>query len=204
MKLINESAALAEQIFDVIDVPLYDESKRVVLSDIACSMSFEHWESTLGLLKVSNLTSAVVVHRAQFEAILRSIWLLYAAKDEYLDKLSAELNLETEQQAKNIPQTADMMAAISNNGPRQAFDTLNRFKENNWKALNSYVHAGIHPLSRHAEGYPMRLTEDIAKNANGLAVVTALQASVLTGNQSLQAKVMEIAGRFPQCMPPPL
>jgi len=128
MQIIDESAALLERIFHISDAPLYEESTRIDLNDIACSMSLEHWESTLDQLNVSNLTSTIVVHRAQFEATPRSIWLLYAASDEQLGKLFDKLNSETEQQAKNLPQPADMMVAISKKGPPQAFDALNRSK----------------------------------------------------------------------------
>ena len=144
----------AEKLFQLIDLPLFDDSLRLVVSEVACSMSLEHWPATLSLLKSGMLPSAAIVHRAQFEALLRSIWILYAATEEQLSKLSKELTVETEQNTKNLPQSSDMMVAVNKKGPPQAYEALNRFKENSWKALNSYVHAGIHPIKRHAEGYP--------------------------------------------------
>ena len=194
----------AAKLFEFVDLPLYDHSTRFVTSDVACSMSLEHWSATLQLLQSALLPSAVTVHRAQFEALLRSIWILYAATDQQIDKLASELNLETEQAAKNLPQVADMLTALEKNGPPQAFEALTRFKDNSWKALNSYVHAGIHPIRRHADGYPIPILESIAKNANGLAVVAAMQASVLSGAQPLQREILDLASKYPECMPPPL
>lgn len=195
---------LAARLFQLIDQPLFDDSSRLVVSDVACSMSLEHWTATLSLLRAGMLPSAVVVHRSQFEALLRSIWILYAAPEEQLSKLSANLTVETEQSAKNLPQAADMMAAVNKKGPPQAYEALNRFKENSWKALNSYVHAGIHPIRRHAEGYPTQLIEGIARNANGLAILSAMQAVVLSGVQPLQREILDLATQYPDCMPPPL
>jgi hypothetical protein len=146
----------------------------------------------------------VVVHRAQFEALLRSIWILYVASDEQLSKLDAVLNVETEQGAKNMPLVVEMMSALSKKGPPQAYEALNRFKENSWKALNSYAHAGIHPIRMHEAGYPVQLIEDIAKNTNGLAIVSAMQAVVLSGAQPLQRKILDLAAQYPGCMPSPL
>lgn len=194
----------AAKLFEFVDLPLYDHSTRLVTSDVACSMSLEHWSATLQLLQSALLPSAVTVHRAQFEALLRSIWILYAATDQQIDKLASELNLETEQAAKNLPQVADMLTALEKNGPPQAFEALTRFKDNSWKALNSYAHAGIHPIRRHADGYPIPILESIAKNANGLAVVAAMQASVLSGAQPLQREILDLASKYPECMPPPL
>jgi hypothetical protein len=195
---------LAAKLFQLIDLPLFDGSSRLVVSDVACSMSLEHWTATRSLLDAGMLPSAVVVHRAQFEALLRSIWILYAAPDEHLSKLSAELTVETEQNAKNLPQVADMMAAVNKKGPPQAYEALNRFKDNSWKALNSYAHAGLHPIRRHAEGYPVQLIESIARNANGLAILSAMQVAVLSGLQPLQREIHDLAAQYPDCMPPPL
>lgn len=195
---------LAAKLLQLIDLPLFDDSSRLTVSDVACSMSLEHWAATRSLLDAGMLPSAVVVHRAQFEALLRSIWILYAAPDEHLSKLSAELTVESEQNAKNLPQVADMMAAVNKKGPPQAYEALNRFKENSWKALNSYAHAGLHPIRRHAEGYPVQLIESIARNANGLAILSAMQVAVLSGLQPLQQEILDLAAQYPDCMPPPL
>jgi hypothetical protein len=202
--LFSVTDEFAEKLLQLIDLPLYEESLRLAVSDVACSMSLEHWVATRNLLNSGMLPSAAIVHRAQFESLLRSIWILYAASEDQLAKFSADLNLETEQNAKNLPQVSDMMAAVNKNGPLQAYEALNRFKETSWKVLNSYVHAGIHPIRRHAEGYPVQLIESIARNANLLAVLSAMQAAVLGGVQQLQREILELAAQYPVCMPPPL
>jgi hypothetical protein len=202
--IFEATEEFAAKLCQLIDLPPYDDSSRLAISVVACSMSLEHWQANLHLLQAGLLPSAATVHRAQFEALLRSVWVLYAASDEQLSKLSAELTIEAEQNAKNLPQAADMLAAVGKKGPSQAFDALNRFKENSWKALNSYTHTGIHSIRRHAEGYPMQLIESIAKNSNGLAVVSAMQAAVLSGLQPLQREILDLAAQYPGCMPPPL
>ena len=143
-----------------------------------------------------------MVHRAQFEALTRSIWLTYAASNEQICKLTADLSLESEQAAKNMPQIAQMMQAIEKSGPQQAYEALARFKDNSWKALNSYAHAGIHPIKRHHDGYPLKLLHDVLRNTNGLAVMSCMQAVVLSGQQPLQRTLLEIAGKRSECMPP--
>ncbi len=188
----------------MIDVPLFDDSPRLRISDVACSLSLEHWASVRALLRSGLLPSAIVVHRAQFEALARSIWLLYAASDDHLSKLTATLSLESEQAAKNIPQMAVMLEHLAKKAPRPAYDALSRFKENSWKALNSFAHAGIHPIRRHADGYPVELLENILRNANGLAVVGCMQAVVLSGQQPLQRSILALASKKLTCMPPPL
>jgi hypothetical protein len=65
--------------------------------------------------------------------------------------------------------------------PAAAYGALARFKEHNWKALNSYTRAGIQPLRRHADGYPEALLSAVLCNANGLGAMSCMQAVALSG-----------------------
>lgn len=78
---------------------------------------------------------------------------------------------------------------------------LNEFKEEQWKALNSYVYAGVHALQRHAVGYPEKLIIDIVKSSNGLLSMTAMMAAILTGNQVIAKDVAHIQRRHEECLP---
>lgn len=88
--------------------------------------------------------------------------------------------------------------------PKQAYEALTRFKDNSWKALNSYAHAGIHPIRRHHDGYPLKLIHDVLRNTNGLAVMSCMHAVMLSGQQPLQRTLMELAGKRSECMPAPI
>jgi hypothetical protein len=193
---------LAKQLFALIDLPLFDNSTKLAVSDTACSLSLEYWLATCSVLRAGLLPSGAIIHRAQFEALVRSIWILYVASETQVRRLDAVLTTETEQGAKNSPQVSEMMADLSKMAPQPAYDALHQFKDNSWKALSSYAHAGIHPIRRHVEGYPIPLIEAVVKNSNGLAVLGAMQAAVLTGVQSLQRDILELAAQYPECMPP--
>jgi hypothetical protein len=203
-RALDESESLAEELLALLDLPLCNDSTRVEVAHTACSLALEYWHSVRLLLAGGLLPSALVVHRSQFEAILRSIWLTYAASDSDVAKLAANLDLDSEQAAKNISQTQHMMDALAKSGPAEPHAALMRFKDNSWKALNSYVHAGIHPLRRHADGYPTGLAHSVLRNTNGLAVLSGMQAAILSGVQPLQRKVLELAAKHPICMPPSL
>jgi hypothetical protein len=202
--IFDDSDTLAEELLAVIDLPLLDDSPKVQASDVACSLALEHWHSARALLRAGLLPSALVVHRAQFEALARSVWLAHAASDDHISKLTTTLSLESEQAAKNMPQVADIMLDLAKKAPPQAYEALSRFKDNSWKALNSYAHAGIHPIRRHDEGYPIKLIHDALRNANGLAVMICMQAVALSGQQPLQRTLLDLAGKRSACMPPPL
>ncbi len=203
-RAFEDSEAFADELLELIDIPLVDDSLRVAVAYTACSLALEHWHAVRLLLQAGLLPSALVAHRIQFEALLRSIWLLHCATESDVGKLTERLDLESEQAAKNIAQANDMMTSIAKSAPAEAYAALARFKDNSWKALNSYVHVGIHPIRRHAEGYPSELAHAALCNANGLAVLCGMQAVVLGGLQPLQQEILRLAAKHPNCMPPPL
>jgi len=203
-RAFDQSDSLGEKLLRLVDLPLCNDSLKVEVADVACSLAFEHWQAIRLLFRTTLVPAALVVHRSQFEAILRSVWITYAASDDQVARLAADLDLVSEQAAKNLPQAQDMIATLAATGPKEAHAALARFKDHSWKALNSYAHAGLHPLKRHGEGYPVLLVHSVLCNANGLAVLTAMQAAVLSGAQPLQRSILDLAAQHSECMPQPL
>jgi hypothetical protein len=135
--IFDDSDALAAELAEIVPPYLLDDSLKVTTSDVACSLSLEHWHAVRALLRSALLPSALVVHRAQFEAVTRSIWLAYAASDEQLAKFGAALTPDSEQATKNAPQLADMLSDLSKKAPRQAYEALARFKETSVHCLSA-------------------------------------------------------------------
>ncbi|MEZ5522727.1 MAG: hypothetical protein R3F08_14805 [Dokdonella sp.] len=203
-RTFEESNLFAEQLLELINVPPIDDSPRIKVARISCSLALEHWHAVRLLMEVGLLPAAVIVHRAQFDAIVRSIWLTHCASDSDIAKLTAQLDSDSEQAAKNMATTNQMMVAIAKSAPVEAHAALARFKGNSWKALNSFVHTGLHAIKRHEAGYPAGLIHVALCNANGIAVVCGMQAVALGGRQPLQKKVVELSIEHSSCMPPPL
>lgn len=167
-----------------------------------CQMSIEHSCAFRLLSENRMFASGFVVLRAQFEAVLRAIWILHCATDNQIARISAQLSEDGEQSAKNLPQVREMHGALSWVAVAKVpFDALSEFKGSTWKALNSYAHAGIHPLSRMVAGYPTELVITNVKISNALAVVAARQFCVLTGIDGLQKRLAPLHERFHDCLP---
>lgn len=81
MNVFDDSDEFAEALLALIELPLCDDSPRVKFVDVACSLSLEDWHAIRDLLRMEFLPSALIIHRAQFEALVRSIWLSYAPSD---------------------------------------------------------------------------------------------------------------------------
>lgn len=201
-EIFPRSELLLQNIVEVIDQPPYDNSPRVVVSGNLCQMALEHSAAYRNLAEHRMFASSFVVLRAQFEATLRAVWALYSATDAQIERIAARLSPDTEQPAKNLPQVQEMLAALARSeGARVPFNALAEFKDSAWRALNSYAHGGIHPLSRMADGYPIELIIANVKVSNGLAMIAAMQFCVLTGIGGLQKELTPLHARFRDCLP---
>lgn len=200
-EMTAKSHELALELERCVALPIHDDSERFRISHVLCSLSFEHAHAARILAGGGFLPSAIAVHRTQFETLLRSMWVLYAANDNHLAKLGVdELNSDTEQAARGIPLAIDMMNELSKKAPPNAYKPIDDFKKGGWATLNSYVHAGIHPIKRHREGYPIALLESVMRNINGLTVVSAMQAAVLGGEIGRQRDVLAVGERYAFCL----
>lgn len=183
----------------------FDGSDRIKASVSAASVSLEHGRAIRVLIGDGLPTAALSLLRLQHEALTRAVWLLYAADDLAISKLSAPLSKETEVAAGKLPMMADMLKHLAGK-PAAATPLLGllAFKDNNAAALNSFVHGGIHALQRHAQGFPLPLVLQGLRNCNGLMLMTGMMLAVLAGRQPLVGRVGRLQKEFAEDLPPPL
>lgn len=180
--MLRRSDELHEALLHLLDGVAFDPSPRGEAAFGMCSVALEHGLSLRALMAMGLPTSAVGLMRLQFEALTRAMWLQYAASDQAIQKLTAPLTNQTELAAKNLPSASDMIDQIGTRvGPSvpAAHQMLAHFKDVSWHAMNPFVHGGIHPLRRQAEGFPVHLALQILRNSNGLLTMTATALAVL-------------------------
>lgn len=165
---------------------------RYRVSASAARLSTEHARAArLLLLECIAPQSGAALLRLQFEALLRAIWTLYCATDDQVRKLTAVLGLDSEQAAKGLPGPLDMLHSIIPATPEGLHSPLKEFHASSWRALNSYVHAGIHPLARETGGFPIDFAENLVRVSNGLMhLAYRFQASFL-GQEHVNAVTRE-------------
>ena len=199
-ELLEKSEALSSEFSRIFDYGPIDESKRVIASWLMCSVALEHSISVRQLVLNGNYTSAICLIRSQYEAVTRATWLFYAASDLKIENPMKTLS-ELSQNADQKPSNQDMIKAMDGKAPEMAVLMFNDFREHQWKALNSYVHGGVHALQRHGAGYPEQLIIDIVKSSNGLLSMTAMMAAILTGNDVIAKDITKIQRRHQACLP---
>ena len=203
-KLLHCSAQYEKIMVNLLNYPPYKDSDRVRVSRIMCSVSFEHAESIKILLATHNFTSSLGLLRLQYEALVRSIWIYYAASDVIVKNLVSELTTDTARKASNhLPMLNEMLHKMEGKAPKNALDPLLEFKEYSWKPLSSYVHGGIHAIDRHSKGYPLDLLIQTLKASNGVNGMAGYFLAILTGNPELAKNIHNTfhESKFKNCLP---
>jgi hypothetical protein len=203
--VLDRSDELHEAVLKILDEAEFDPSDRGEASLGMCSVSLEHWLSLRLLVRAGCPTSAISLMRIQFESVTRAMWLIYAASDLAIEKLSAPLTTSSEQAAKNLPTLNAMIEEIGkgvgSRAPAMAYQMLCQFRDVQLKSLNSFVHGSIHPLRRHMEGYPLPLLVQIVQSANGLATMAGMVLALLTHDMKLIKQMGGIQPQFEDCLP---
>lgn len=199
--LLHQSDELATELSALLELPPYDNSPRMTSSHTLCGVSFEHSESVRILITTGNFTSSLGVLRMQYEALVKAIWARYAASENSISKLQSNLNPETVKWADKIPLLSELLVELEGKAPAQALVSLNEFKESSWKPLSSYIHGGVHAITRHGKGYPVELLTQAVRSSNGLQVMTGMMLVILSGDTKQQGRISKIQQKFANCCP---
>lgn len=199
--LLSRSAELESRLLEFLALAPFDDSERVMASRVMCSIAFEHAESAKMLISGGNLTSATGLVRLQYEALVRAMWLLYAAPDNAVSKLNSELTQETANKANRLPMLSEMLENLQGKAPQEPVSMLLEFKEYSWKPLSSFIHGGIHAIHRHSKGYPLPLLEQMVRISNGVSVMVGMLLVVLHGGGAQRGIMPLIQREFADCLP---
>lgn len=201
--VLQRTHLLQQMLNEITDHALADDSPRVRFSAVGANLATEHWLAMTTLMESRRFASAIALIRLQYESLLRSVWCLHCAVDDQIETLSTAMSEQSQESAKRWPTATAMLEAIGTLRQTTALHaSLCEFKDGSWTALNSFIHAGLHPLVRQAEGYPYELLLQTMRISNGLGLLTAMQKAVLTDRRDLQKIVLTRCESFTDCLPP--
>ena len=188
---------------EIVAHPFYDNSEKLSLSVTLSETSFDFGLSVRLLCLSGQLLGASACLRSQFEALVRSIWLFHCATESQVSRLNkADLSLETQQGAKNIPQASEMLVDLEKLPHLKPLTmALREFRDCAWKPLNSFVHSGIHAVHRTRFGAPPQLIDQTFRISNGFCMLAYNHLAVLTGVPGIQKQIMAATIRFPSVLP---
>jgi hypothetical protein len=197
----NELELALQAEFPEAELLLADPTPKCELVAVAAMLALEHGLVLRTAFEVGAPNSGAALLRLQYEALLRAVWLLFAATPKQVDKLTRTLDLAAEQAAKGLPGYLEMLTAVQKNGPVGLTRPLVEFNQSSRHALNSFVHTGIHSLSRGKDGFPAEVAEKILRFSNGLAHLAYRLLASLTGQQLRMDQVTALYLAFADCLP---
>lgn len=202
-QLLDRTAKFHESVLEHVGSLTPAGGKRFPVAFKAALLSLEHASAALVLIHVGLFASAYTLLRPQYESLVRGIWLLYAASDTWVEKLDEPLTLESAKRANEGPMLADMLRQLEGNtsAPKPIVEQLKQYRDVTWKAMNSYAHGGLHPLSRTSAGYPSQLTYDVVRNSNAVIALATQLASILSGNPDAMAPARRFHIEYSDCLP---
>lgn len=183
------------QLYLAIQEPRHEAAAAAAL------IAVEHAAALRAAAQLGAMNSAAAILRLQYEAVLRAAWLLFAAGPGQVDKLTKGLDLDAEQAAKNLPGYLDMLNAIERTAPAGLALPLVEFNRYSRHALNSFVHAGIHPLTRTRVGFPAELAEAVLRFSAAMLHFAYRLMAALTGCQHRMDGVTRAHVTFTDCLP---
>lgn len=201
--LLDRTAVFHTAVQRHIQTLLPAPEQRFVIAFQSGLLSLEHAVGAIVLFEQGLFSSGIALMRPQFESLVRGIWLLHAASDNWVDKLSEPLTMESAKRANEGLGLAEMLKQLeaAPEAPAPIEAQLRDYKEVTWKAMNSYAHGGLHPLSRTLTGYPAQLIYDVVRNSNAVVALTAQLQSILTGLPQHMGPVRQLHQQFADVLP---
>ena len=207
-RVLDRSAAFLDALMEMIAAAENfggtDDREEAAIA--AAELALEHATALNALFDMGMGNSAVALIRLEYEALLRSAWLLYAATDAQVEKASAPLTRESADAAKNLPNAEQMLLDLERKlktqpGLAGLVAPLRELRDAGWRQMNAFVHAGIHPLARTRDGFPEQLAVSVVKLSNGLVHFAARLLSRFTGDPGVVMTVENAYTRFQDVLP---
>ncbi len=205
-QLLDRSGEYAARLGGIAYGVTIPDVPRSRASANASLTSIEHAHAVRVLFASGAPVSACALLRAQYEAVLRSAWAMYAANDVQVERLNAPLTIAAEAAAKNLRGAQDMLSdlqkrSIAEPGLMTLVAPLVEIRDQSWRAMNSYVHGGIHPLQRSSKAFPFELAANVVRNSNGMLHFAYGLLVRLDPNPALATTIHRSYVGFEDCLP---
>ena len=192
---VQRTDALYEQIARHLANVELDVSPRSRLVNSMSTIAIEHGLAIRLLASAERFASATALLRVQFEAVVRAIWLHFAAPAASLVKFELRGSKPVLEEPADAQRIGAMLEAIDNGAPPRVGRMLRDLKQDAWEC-------GTHPVNCSASGYSTDYALDMLRNANGLTAMAAMLIALLSGDERISTGMLQIQKDHLDCLPP--
>lgn len=151
----------------------------------------------------SNLdVSATTLVRPAYESLVRAVWCLDGADDEWIGKFLAPNPeaINSDAETEMGPSVPKMLPVIKQRHPSHVYQPLAALKESTYRAMHSYVHGGIRPVVQSLSEFPVKEATSLVINANTMLLMATNAVRMACGLPSPHIAV--IYRQYADCFPP--
>jgi hypothetical protein len=155
------------------------------------------------LLMQANLdVSANTLVRPAYEALVRTVWCLDGADEEWIVKfLSPNPEaVNSDAETEMGPSVVKMLPIIKQCHPLHIYQPLAALKESTYRAMHSYVHGGIRPVVQSLSEFPVKEATSLIINANTMLLMATNAVRMACGLAS--PRIPRLYKRYADCFPP--
>lgn len=176
-KIFEESLMMINELRnELFESKTIDCGVRLELAKECVGISIDHSEAVSLLLVAEYPIQAMVLLRSQYEAVVKSYWIMFIASNEQVTRLNFNWTNEEQSLKDKFPMVSEMLDLLykANLDAHQIIEQLKEFKEYNLSPLNSFVHTGKHSFIRQSLGFKEEFIIQLLAFSNNL-VSTASQ-----------------------------
>jgi hypothetical protein len=192
---VQRTDALHEQIARHLENVVLDVSTRGRLVNSMSTLAIEHGLAIRLLASAERFASATALLRVQFEAVVRAIWLHFAAPAASIVKFELRGAKPVLEEPADAPRMHAMLDAIDLGAPPRVGRMLRDLKQDTWES-------GTHPGICFTSGYSPDHALDMLRNANGLTAMAAMLIALLSGDERISTGMLQIQKDHLDCLPP--
>lgn len=200
-RLLHLSDALQSDVVDAAGAAGTPATPRGRLATLFARVAFEHWASQRLLLRASLDVTAFALVRLQFEAVVRTAWIVECASHDWIERFIAPQADGTLKEPTSSPTVPDMLAALAAKAP-VVTGMLAQLKADAWQPMHSYVHSGARPLAHAVTGSTEYQVSAVLRNANGLGLIAFNAFTIACAAPALRGAVARLQRRYQACLPP--
>ncbi len=199
---LQQSVVLHSALDDLWEGFLPPSSQRGSVVAGYCSIVREHVLSQQQLLAIGFDVTAMTLVRPSFESLVRAIWCLQGASEDWIRQFLAPPSPEADVRDETIkgPPVDSMLLTIEKYHPLWVRQSLAALKDATWKPMHSYVHGGIRPVLQALLGCPEHQKVAIVLNGNGFLMFATNVLQITCSGPP--GKIADIQRRFSQVLPP--
>ena len=166
-----------------------------------CAVVREHVLGQQQLLALGFEVTAMALVRPSFEALVRAIWSLQGASDDWVTRFLTPSPLSDVGGETVMGPPVDMMLeSIERHHPTWVHQSLKELKHVTWKPMHSYVHGGIRPVLHALAGPAESQSVSVVLNGNGFVMLASNVLQIAAG--AAPGRLAELQRRFVGCLPP--